>query len=154
MRSYNTIIHKKRTGRHLKRSYRRTIVQLLASRNSNSPSFRVYFMNVKADLCTFFLSPVGPYKHWQYDENQQDDEYYCQYTPFMFGFIVLISNWVLLAMQMNCKCTGLNNLFGWLFWTCHVWLHSFNQQMSGLIWTICLDDYLFRTTYYVIKEKL
>jgi len=58
----------------------------------------------------------GPYKHWQYDENQKEDEYYCQYTPFMFGFIVLISNWVLLAMQMNCKCTGR---------------------------TICLDDYLF-----------
>jgi len=54
----------------------------------------------------------GPYKHWQYDEDHKDDNYYCQYTPFMFGFVVLISNWILLAMQMNCKCTGLNNLFG------------------------------------------
>ena len=92
-------------------SYRRTIVRLHASKNSNGPSFRVYFMKLKTDL-HILKFPVGPYKHWQYDENQKEDEYYCQYTPFMFGFIVLISNWVLLAMQMNCKCTGLNNLFG------------------------------------------
>ena len=126
-------------------SYRRTIVRSLASRNSNGPSFRVYFMKVKTDL-HFFKSPVGPYKHWQYDETQKDDEYYCQYTPFMFGFIVLISNWVLLAMQMNCKCTGLNNLFGWLFWNHNTWSKKSFKDDQICICNLCLPTHISRVS--------
>jgi len=56
----------------------------------------------------------GPYKHWQYGDDQKDDPNYCAYKPFMLAFVVLIVNWVFLAMQLNCKCTGLSNLFGWM----------------------------------------
>jgi len=52
----------------------------------------------------------GPYKHWHYGDEHKNDSNYCAYRPFMMSFIVLILNWVFLAMQLNCRCTGLTGL--------------------------------------------
>ena len=41
----------------------------------------------------------GPYKEWQYKDNTEETNY-CPYTPYMFAFVVLIWNWVFIALRV------------------------------------------------------
>jgi len=47
----------------------------------------------------------GPYSEWVYGEDDKSKENFCEYTPFMFAFVVLILQWVLIPLGI---CAGLS----------------------------------------------
>jgi len=46
----------------------------------------------------------GPYSEWKYDIENKSDEKYCEYTPFMFAFVVLIIDWVFFPLMVLLAC--------------------------------------------------
>merc|ERR1711971_308644 len=53
----------------------------------------------------------GPYSEWVFEEPDKSNDNYCEYTPFMFAFVVLILQWVLIpclvALAACLSCAGL-----------------------------------------------
>ena len=47
----------------------------------------------------YYLS--GAYSNWEY--NDKSSENFCEYTPFMFAFVILILEWVLGGINL---CLG------------------------------------------------
>jgi hypothetical protein len=43
----------------------------------------------------------GAYQTWEYEDNSSEN--YCEYTPFMFAFVILIIKWVLLGCQIRLE---------------------------------------------------
>ena len=49
----------------------------------------------------------GAYKTWEYEDNSSEN--FCEYTPFMFAFVILIIQWVVFGCQIefcSCSCTN------------------------------------------------
>ena len=46
----------------------------------------------------------GPYQNWTYSDEDQMNEYYCAYTPYMFSFVMLILGWVFMAVRTVFVC--------------------------------------------------
>ncbi len=42
----------------------------------------------------------GAYSTWDYRD--PESEFYCDYTPYMFAFVVLILDWVLFPFMICC----------------------------------------------------
>ena len=53
----------------------------------------------------------GQYSQWTYADNEKSSDYYCEYTPFMFAFVILILDWVLIPLSAILACTCLCGLF-------------------------------------------
>ena len=43
----------------------------------------------------------GAYKTWEYEDNSSEN--FCEYTPYMFAFVILIIKWVLLGCQIRLE---------------------------------------------------
>jgi hypothetical protein len=43
----------------------------------------------------------GAYKTWEYDDKSSEN--FCEYTPFMFAFVILIIKWVLFGFQIQLE---------------------------------------------------
>ena len=54
-------------------------------------------------LLTHFLYYLsGAYSNWEY--NDKSPENFCEYTPFMFAFVILILFWVLFGIGIFTEC--------------------------------------------------
>ena len=53
---------------------------------------------------------LGQYGNWTYVHH--DSDYYCQYGPFMFAFVVLIFLWVTIPFLICCACCFFTSTFG------------------------------------------
>ena len=38
------------------------------------------------------------------EDNLYENKYYCAYTPFMFAYVLLIINWIVLPIALCCTC--------------------------------------------------
>ena len=45
---------------------------------------------------------LGSYSTWNYEDNK--DANYCEYTPFMFAFVLLIMQWILIPVMVLLAC--------------------------------------------------
>jgi len=49
----------------------------------------------------------GVYPRWTYYKDDELSPLYCEYTPFMFSFVLLILDWIFLPMIVLCTCCGI-----------------------------------------------
>ena len=49
----------------------------------------------------FFL---GPYSKWTYEDSDRSSDNYCEYTPFMFAFVMLILQWLMIPILVGLAC--------------------------------------------------
>lgn len=46
----------------------------------------------------------GNYAEWTYMEKEVGTDGYCDYTPMMFAFVLLILKWILMPLTILCAC--------------------------------------------------
>jgi len=46
----------------------------------------------------------GPYSEWSYEKTDSTKDNYCEYTPFMFAFVMLILQWILIPVFVLLAC--------------------------------------------------
>ena len=52
----------------------------------------------------YFYLFTGWYSHWTYDIDKKGIEGYCAYPPFMFAFVLLIIEWILMPLFICGIC--------------------------------------------------
>ena len=79
------------------------------SHDSHTMRTNCFCINVLISIVLSIWGSViifGPYRKWDYAD--RENEYYCEYTPYMFAFVMLIIWWctcLLLAVLRYC-CEG------------------------------------------------
>ena len=46
----------------------------------------------------------GPYQDWKYKQEDKTSETFCEYTPYMFSFVILIVGWISIPLKCCVTC--------------------------------------------------
>jgi hypothetical protein len=41
----------------------------------------------------------GPYQDWTYNQDDKENKTFCEYTPYMFSFVILILGWISIPLK-------------------------------------------------------
>jgi hypothetical protein len=65
------------------------------------------FIVLIAELVVLIWGSVvvfGNYAEWIYEAGTEGKDGYCDYTPMMFAFVLLILKWILMPLTIVCAC--------------------------------------------------